>query len=265
MHSFNVNNLVFVSLMLTVLLREAYATLPVLLGTLGENDLTEGCQSYIHQVLASDDFQACKPFSFYLTLSRGFADLAKNASSIAPVIDEICVPGSDKMCEKVFKDMRSEFVKTQYCGNDMKKGNKVATTMYISFVNYHLMQRAGCLKNPEDEYCFVEAVTRRSQLDVFFMPYGHQLGNGKNGVPQLCTSCSQQIMNLYSRFGSQYLNPLRKSFDSSKMLMTQQCGNAYAKMLKNHMNSASSMHPFLPTLIWLTLTTLVATLFRDIM
>ncbi|ORX96921.1 hypothetical protein K493DRAFT_300657 [Basidiobolus meristosporus CBS 931.73] len=243
--------LLIVSLIL-VLLGGAHGSLPGILNASGENELSQGCQSHVQQTLASDDFLSCKPFSFYMTLSKEFADMAKNASSIAPTMNEICAPGGDKQCEKLMKDMRGEFVKTQNCGGDMKKGSKIAMTMYISFVNYHLMQRTGCLKNQEDEYCFAEATSQRSQLDMYFMPYGHRLGSSSSGVPKMCTTCAQQIMNIYGRFGSQYLNPLRKTFDQSKMLMTQQCGSVYAKMLKNHMNAAPAT-ALLPLMAWLIL------------
>ncbi|KAK9768835.1 hypothetical protein K7432_000170 [Basidiobolus ranarum] len=202
-----------------------------------ETDVTPGCNAFFQRFLSSADFKACKPLSFFITNSYEFAAKTRRVPQNVLMLEDICTtPKVD--CQKVMKELRQEMVKIPNCGEDLRAQNKFANSAYVSFINFHLMQRVGCLKNETNGYCFVEALENRTSLSLYFMPYGHQLQSVENSTESdnMCTLCNSKVMDIYGRFGSQYRSPLGKTFKASKDIIIEKCGRGYLKTHKEPIN-----------------------------
>ncbi|ORX93590.1 hypothetical protein K493DRAFT_138541, partial [Basidiobolus meristosporus CBS 931.73] len=199
------------------------------------------CNAFFQRFLSSADFRACKPLSFFITNSYEFAARSRAAPYNALMLEEICTtPKVD--CQKVMREFRQEMVKMERCGQDLRAQNPLANSVYVSFINFHLMQRVGCVKDEQEQSCFVEALEGRANLNLYFMPYGHLLSpvDNSTAASSVCTLCTSKVMDLYGRFGSQYRSPLGRTYKPSKDIIIEQCGRSFLKAHKQPANEGAA-------------------------
>ncbi|KUI65366.1 hypothetical protein VM1G_00247 [Cytospora mali] len=211
-------------------------------GGLSNNFTTTTCPTFINNMLADAEFQACYPVSLLLQSSQSFFEAEKSLVSITQVLDHACQANATQ-CTNYLADMAKNLTASENCAADYEAGNPIATEAYLGLLSYPVMYSATCLKDPDTAvYCFGNAVTNRSNpTETYFysLPLNSSLPGGT--IP-ICASCLQQTMNIYQVATTNRKQPIFYTYESAAAQVNLLCGPNFANQtLPNAIVSSSGV------------------------
>ncbi|KUI59558.1 hypothetical protein VP1G_06787 [Cytospora mali] len=211
-------------------------------GGLSNNFTTTTCPTFINNMLADAEFQACYPVSLLLQSSESFFDAEKSLVSITQVLDHACQANATQ-CTNYLADMAKNLTASGNCAADYEAGNPIATEAYLGLLSYPVMYSATCLKDPDTAvYCFGNAVTNRTNpTETYFysLPLNSSLPGGT--IP-ICASCLQETMNIYQVATTNRKQPISYTYESAAAQVNLLCGPNFAnETLPNAIVSSSGV------------------------
>jgi len=113
------------------------------------------------------------------------------------------------------------------CGYDYSDENALVMQAYNGFVSYSSIYQAGCLKDPQGNYCFANAITNVSSPSdsyVYFLPLGIALPGASRPT---CSKCLQDTMNIFAGAAGNLSQPVSTTYVSAAVQIDQGCGPTY--------------------------------------
>ena len=138
------------------------------------------------------------------------------------------------------------------CGNELSEQNQQVLRAYNGLVSYLPIYQAGCVKadaeqvtdSDESEFCFTSAannVNNAADLALFYVPLAMPLPGGSKPT---CSSCTQQIMDVFATAAQNLSTPLGADYVSTAQIVNEGCGptfsNSSVKPLAGTGSSAAS-------------------------
>ncbi|ORX92192.1 hypothetical protein K493DRAFT_303480 [Basidiobolus meristosporus CBS 931.73] len=199
------------------------------------------CAQFINSFSQSEEFQSCRPISFYVSTSMQFTRMAEtNVSDIDEILSASCSI-EEVSCQEPLQSIRKQMISKQSCGSDLATGNTVADKIFQALANHHLYQRIGCLKELDSgEYCLANIYQTRASSSLYRLPFGEEFNASNSSNTQICSLCSKKVMDIYSRFGAQWLNKLTFTYEAAREWFSNNCGESYTRIMSAETSSAST-------------------------
>jgi hypothetical protein len=114
------------------------------------------------------------------------------------------------------------------CGYDYADENALVMQAYNGLIAYSPLYQAGCLKDPQGNYCFANAITNTtspSDSYVYFLPLGIALPGASRPT---CSKCLQNTMNIFAGAASNLSQPVSTTYVAAAVQIDQGCGPTFA-------------------------------------
>ncbi|ROW12732.1 hypothetical protein VMCG_00478 [Cytospora schulzeri] len=197
-------------------------------GGLSNNFTSTTCPTFINNMLADPEFQACYPVSLLIQSSQSFFDAEKSLVSISTVLDHACMANATR-CTSYLGDMAKNLTDSANCGSDYAAGVPTVTEAFLGLISYPVMFSATCHKDPDTHvYCFGNAVTNTTNpTETYFysLPLNKTLPGGT--VP-VCGSCLRDTMNIYQVATANRKQPIAYTYASAAEQVDMLCGPNFA-------------------------------------
>lgn len=215
-------------------------------GGLSNNFTSTTCPTFINNMLADPEFQACYPVSLLIQSSQSFFEAEKSLVSISRVLDHACQANATR-CASYLADMAENLTSSANCGADYEAGVPTATEAYLGLVSYPVLYGATCLRDAgTGAYCFGAAVTNQTNPTatyVYYLPLNTSLPGG--AVP-VCGACLRDTMALYQVATANRAQPIAYTYGPAARQVDVLCGPAFANQtLASEIvpSAAAARHP----------------------
>ncbi|KAK7740583.1 hypothetical protein SLS53_005428 [Cytospora paraplurivora] len=196
-------------------------------GGLSNNFTTKTCPTFINDMLADAEFQACYPVSLLIQSSQSFFDAQKSLVSMTTVLDHACQANATR-CTDYLASTARNLTASSNCAADYAAGNPVAVEAYLGLVAYPVLYSATCLKDPDTAvYCFGDAVTNTTNpTEAYFyhLPLNTSLPGGT--VP-VCASCLRDTMAVYQVATANRRQPIAYTYGAAAVQVNTLCGPGF--------------------------------------
>ncbi|ROW15014.1 hypothetical protein VPNG_03312 [Cytospora leucostoma] len=200
-------------------------------GGLSNNFTTKTCPTFINDMLADAEFQACYPVSLLIQSSQSFFDAQKSLVSMTTVLDHACQANATR-CTTYLASTARNLTASSACAADYAAGNPVAVEAYLGLVAYPVLYSATCLKDADGTsgvgaYCFADAVTNTTNpTEAYFyhLPLNTSLPGGT--VP-VCASCLRDTMGIYQVAAANRRQPVAYTYAAAAAQVNTLCGPGF--------------------------------------
>ncbi|KAK4046191.1 hypothetical protein OIV83_006266 [Microbotryomycetes sp. JL201] len=199
--------------------------------TLGTNFTSTACPSFFQTFLADPSFHECAPFSLLLGTSAAFFDAQKNPFSLVPYVLNASCTADVSTCSALMSNLATRIRLPNTCGEDLKRQNPLVVQALQGFQNYGLMREAGCqLDGMTGRYCFAEACASATP-DLLYFYYLAEGTSLPSGTSTDCDSCTQGLMNIYSRYAVNSSLAISDTYSGARSLTVLDCGPTFAPVV----------------------------------
>ncbi|KAF8842430.1 hypothetical protein BDN67DRAFT_926287 [Paxillus ammoniavirescens] len=200
--------------------------------TLSTNFSTNSCYNFFINMLQSDSFRSCRPFSLLITKSNAFQEQAqKDIDSMNTDVWGTCntdIP--QDQCDANMASFASSLQSS--CQTDLANQVGMAVSTLIALQAYDLMRNAACQVDTANSYCYVDAVANSDPSSYWFyqLPLGQPLPPITDGA---CSECTKGLMAMYAAAldstNSTNLDGLAETYANAADSLNNVCGSAYAQ------------------------------------
>ena len=115
------------------------------------------------------------------------------------------------------------------CGSDLQMQNPMVQQAYNGFLAYQPSFHAGCLKDSDGSYCFVDAATNASAPTssfIYYLPLGVQLPGGTRPT---CNRCLRNTMSMFATYATNSTQPLSETYETAAQQVDMNCGPTFVQ------------------------------------
>jgi hypothetical protein len=205
-------------------------------------DEDDSCPNFIENLLGSDEFQRCYPFSMLMQTSSSFFQAQKQLVSIVRVLDASCKADVDT-CSDFMRTAARNLTESENCEAEWENGLTTVMQAYRGLMAYEMMYTAACLQDPETEnYCFATSVTNTSTPSdtyLYFLPYNLSMPGSSSPS---CTWCNQEVMGIFHAASANRRQLIATTYEGAARQVNTMCGQAFVNgTLPEEEESASGM------------------------
>lgn len=137
------------------------------------------------------------------------------------------------------------------CGTDYANQNPIVIQAYDGLVSYDVVYDTTCLKAPDSNYCFADAVTNASSPTssyVYYLPVGEDLAAGATPT---CNGCLKTTMQDFAKYASNSTQPISATYPSAAAEIDLVCGPNFAATNVKVVESGASPVSLARGCVWL--------------
>ncbi|KAF2192774.1 hypothetical protein K469DRAFT_554380 [Zopfia rhizophila CBS 207.26] len=214
------------------------SSIPQPFDTALSNNFTNPCQAFLRQMLTNESFTACHPFSLLLQTSSGFFDASKSFVRITNTLEATCNVNATK-CLNVMNELARALKDDSNCAVDYSNDNPQVLQAYNGLIAYQPLYQASCLRDDDGSYCFANAITNttaRTDAYPYYLPLGVALPGGARPT---CNSCLQDVMAIFSSFGSNSTQPVSQTYNGAAQQIDLYCGPTFVNKTATPLKGAA--------------------------
>ena len=160
--------------------------------------------------------------------SNGFFLSTRSLVRLTQTLDATCNVSFEK-CASVMATLAEEIQSQDNCGADLQMQNPIVVQAYNGLIAYQPLYHAGCLTDPDGNYCFANAVTNASAPSssyVYYLPLGVVL---PAGTQPTCDKCLENTMTIFATYASNSSQPLNMDYGTAAQQIDMTCGPRFAE------------------------------------
>jgi len=172
--------------------------------------------------------------------SNSFFAAEKSLVRLSQTLDATC-DVNFTTCSNVMADLAEQIQWQSNCGQDLQYQNPVVLQAYNALIAYQPLYHAGCLTDPDGNYCFADAVTNKSaptSAYIYYLPLGVEL---PSGTQPACDTCLQNTMTIFATAASNNSVPLSMDYTAAAQMVDSTCGSAFVEASAAHTSPAATL------------------------